>query len=39
MERTQKTASRLEYLLDENYRRLDTSSKKLMDALKLLSPH
>ena len=37
MEQTHKTVSRLEYLLDENYRRLDTSSKKLMDALKLIA--
>jgi len=37
MEQTHKTVSRLEYLLDENYRRLDTSSQKLMDALKLIA--
>lgn len=37
MEETQKDVSRLDYLMEENYRRLDTSSKKLMDALKLIA--
>jgi len=34
---TEKKMSRLEYLIDENYRRLDVSSKKVMDALKLIA--
>ena len=34
---TEKEMSRLEYLIDENYRRLDISSKKVMDALKLIA--
>lgn len=34
---TQKEVSRLEYLIEENYRRLDVSSKKVMDALKLIA--
>ncbi len=37
MQETQKEVSRLEYLIDENYRRLDVSSKKVMDALKLIA--
>ncbi len=37
MQQTQKEVSRLEYLMDENYRRLDVSSKKVMDALKLIA--
>ena len=34
---TQKEVSRLEYLIEENYRRLDVSNKKVMDALKLIA--
>jgi len=37
MGQTQKEVSRLEYLIEENYRRLDVSSKKMMDALKLIA--
>lgn len=37
IEQTQKEVSRLDYLIDENYRRLDVSSKKVMDALKLIA--
>lgn len=37
MGQTQKKISRLEYLIDGNYQRLDVSSKKIMDALKLIA--
>jgi hypothetical protein len=37
LKQTQKEVSRLEYLIAEKYRRLDVSSKKLMDALKLIA--
>jgi len=34
---TQQEVSRLEHLIEENYQRLDVSSKKVMDALKLIA--
>ena len=34
---TQKEVSRLETLIEENYRRLDVSNKRVMDALKLIA--
>ena len=37
IEQTQKEVSRMEYLMNENYRRLDVSRKKIMDALKLIA--
>jgi len=37
MKQTQKEVSRLEYLMDEGYRRMNVSRKKIMDALKLIA--
>ena len=37
MEQTQKQVSRLDYLIEENYRRLDTSSKMLFEVQKLIA--
>ena len=37
MKETQKQVSRLEYLMEECYQRLDVSNKRVMDALKLIA--